>query len=144
MNSEEYKEKLLDAGDSIMPHLFQKLIENGKFDIEKKCEINYIKSILQDSSILRETLSEIRLSITIYKEFIELAKHSVEINKISSAIILLATTIEHQFNFFYGEIFINLTWTSRMFSFSCLESLRKSHQDSITFVPVFFYLQLFF
>ena len=113
MKPDSYKEMIMLAGGILTPLIFMKLIE---LDIEKKEDIDYINSIMKDSYLIKKVLSEIEMTSSIHDEFIDLAKYSVQQNKKNSAIILIATAIEHKLNHFYR----------------CIYKSKNLHEDDIT------------
>lgn len=116
MKPDRNKEMIMLAGGILTPLIFLKLIELDEFDIERHEDIDYINSIMRDSNLIKKVLGEIEMTSSFHDEFIDLAKYSVQQNKKNSAIILIATAIEHKLNYFYR----------------CIYKSKSLHEDDIT------------
>jgi hypothetical protein len=104
MNKKRQRDAMFFASNLIIPHIIRAMLEHGIIDLDRYREPQYILDLLKDDSIIGDVLPLIETTVLIHNEFIEMAKLAFENNKKASALVLVATSIEHQFNSFYREI----------------------------------------
>lgn len=97
---DELREWYEDILESTMYPILLKMLKNNLIDLEKANDGMYLWGVIQEK--MPEITPEI--FILLHKDFLEVAKYCVENGKHPTAIILVATAIEHVTNIFYRSL----------------------------------------
>lgn len=94
------QQKLLELGDFMMPHLIYYLLQSKKAEPNKIFDVDYLHTLWKSGAIADAVYHVSPIDI-LGEEFIDSARDALNKDRRLTAVILIATAIEHKINVFY-------------------------------------------
>jgi hypothetical protein len=125
ITAEELRDRHQMIVEQITYPVILKMLDNKLIDPKKSNDRVYLWGVVHNN--LRDILKPgFEVTIVIHNEFIEIAKYCLEIQKYTTALVLIATALEHVINLYYRNLLSDKGLPERQIT----DIIKKSNVDA--------------